>query len=192
MLVHWLLAAMLHLAPNRDHVALANAINSVVQAQAPLFKDDATKQRTAALLTAINFREGSLRPAIKGDKDKAGNFTSFCSMQIHLPFGAKTAEGWTGEELVEDPVKCITVGMRMLRESMRMCPKYPVAFYAEGRDISTCDSSRAQKISNDRMFLAGRLVKEIRWEGDDASAQSSLRPVPASVRAPGLLGASLP
>lgn len=192
MLIHWLLAAMLHLAPNRDHAALANAIDQVVQAQVPLFKNDVNKQRTSALLVAINFREGSLQPAIKGDKDKRGNFTSFCSMQIHLPFGAKTSEGWTGDELVEDPVKCITVGMRMLRESLRMCPRHPVAFYAEGKSIATCDSPRAQKISNDRMFIAARLVKEVRWVEDDAAAEPSLRSVPTQVHASGLFGSVHP
>lgn len=162
-----------------------------MEAQPPLFKGDATKQRTAALLVAINFREGSLQPDIKGDKQN-GKFTSFCSMQIHLPFGAKTVEGWVGEDLAADPEKCVTVGMRMLRESMRMCPKHPVAFYAEGRDARACDSVRAQRISNDRMFIAARLIKEVPWEADDASAQPTVRSVPAQVHAPGLLGSSTP
>ncbi len=188
MLVHWLLAAMLHLAPNRDHAPLVEAMNKVITEQAPLFKNDPLKQRTAALLVSINFREGSLRPDIMGDKQN-GKFTSFCSMQIHLPFGGKSPEGWTGEDLVADPVKCITVGMRMLRESMRMCPKHPVAFYAEGQGIKTCDSIRAQRISNDRMFLASRLVKEVEWASDDTSAQPALRTVPPPMHAPWLLGA---
>lgn len=138
-------------------------MNQVIAAQDPLFKNDPLKQKTASLIMAVSFREGSLQPSIKGDKDKAGKFTSFCTMQIHLPFGAKTSEGWTGDELVEDAKKCIIVGVRMLRESMRMCPKHPIAFYAEGKNTETCTSSRAQKISNDRMFIAARLVKEVPW-----------------------------
>jgi len=194
MLASWLLATMILLAPNRDHRVLAAAMANVINSQPALFKNDPTKQRTAALISAINFREGSLQPGVKGDKDKNGKFTSFCSMQIHLPFGAKTLEGWTGEELVGDPEKCITVGLRMLRESMRMCPKHPVAFYAEGRDLKTCDSPRAQKISNDRMFLAARLVKEVPWVEEDVRTSTdrpepALWAIPAAVYAPRLSGA---
>lgn len=195
LLLAWLLAAMTHLAPNRDHNPLANAVGNVVTREQALFKDDPKKLKTASLVTAVLFREGSLTPGIKGDKDKAGHFTSFCPMQIHLPYGAKTAEGWTGEDLVtdreEDPVpaieKCVTVGMRMLRESMRMCPKHPIAFYAEGKDLKTCESPRAQRISNDRMFLAGRLVKEVKWPEDAPVAQPDVREVPAGMHTPRML-----
>lgn len=191
MLATWLLAAATSLSPNRNHEALTQAIEKVLTDQAPLFAKDENRQRSAALLLAINFREGSLIPNIKGDKDKRGNFTSFCSMQIHLPYGAKTEEGWTGEELVEDPVKCITVGVRMLRISMKVCPKHPVAFYAEGVDQRTCDSVRAQRISNDRMFLAQRLVKGVQWpEEQHASAQPPLRSVPPRLYASRLPGES--
>lgn len=186
MLVSWLLATMLLLAPARDHQTFAVAMVNVLAAHPPLFKNDPTKQKTASLLVAVNFREGSLLPHVKGDKDRAGNFTSFCSMQIHLPFGAKTLEGWTGEDLVADPEKCVTVGLRMLRESMQMCPKFPVAFYASGP--GACGNTRAQRISNDRMFLAARLVKEVRWAEEDVLAESPVRSVSPGVHAPGLLG----
>lgn len=162
------------------------AIDKVVSAQKPLFVGDENKQRTAALILAVNYREGSLRPDIKGDKDKAGNYTSFCSMQVNLPNGAKTAEGWTGEDLVADVEKCITAGFRMLRESVRMCPKHPVAFYAEGRDVRSCSSKRAQWISNDRMFIATKLLKEVQWPEEYAFAQPPLWPVSSRVYAPRL------
>lgn len=185
-LTQWLLAAALSLAPNRNHEPLVMAIDKVVSSQKPLFVGDETRQRTAALVLAINFREGSLRPDIKGDKDKKGNYTSFCSMQINLPNGAKASEGWTGEDIAEDPVKCITVGVRMLRVSMRMCPKYPVAFYAEGVDTRSCSSKRAQWISNDRMFIATKLVKEVEWPEEHAFAQPPVWAVPSRLFAFGL------
>lgn len=185
MLESWLLAAMLLFAPNRDHTIMASAMTRVVTEQPALFKNDINKQRTAALLVAVSFREGSLLPVVRGDKNKRGDFTSFCAMQIHMPDKAqKTVEGWSGEDLVEDPAKCFTVGLRMLRESVRTCPKHPVAFYAEGRTLATCQSSRAQKISNDRMFLAARLVKEVPWMLDGTTeTESSLRSVPPPMHA---------
>jgi hypothetical protein len=191
MLESWILAASLHLAPNRDHAPLSTALSKVVAKQGALFKTDPDFRRTAALMLAIAFREGSLQPGIKGDKQN-GKFTSFCTAQIHLPRGAKTIEGWTGDELADDFEKCFTVEHRMLKTSIRMCPKHPIAFYAEGKDIRTCESPRAQRISNDRIFLAGRLLKEVPWDEEDASAQPPLRSVPAQVLAPGLLGTSSP
>ena len=185
-LAKWLLLAANQLAPNKNHEPLVEAIDKVLSAQAPLFAQDTSRQRSAALVLAINFREGSLIPSIKGDKNKAGKFTSFCSMQIHLPYEAKTEEGWIGDDLAEDPVKCVTVGVRMLRQSMRMCPKHPVAFYAEGIDNRACSSTRAQRISNDRMFIAQKLVKGVEWpkeEEKDASAQPPLWTVPSRVYA---------
>lgn len=107
-------------------------------------------------------------------------------MQINLPNGARTEEGWTGEDLVEDPVKCVTVGFRMLRNSMRMCPSHPVAFYAEGVDKRACSSARAQRISNDRMFIAQKLVKEVQWPEDHVPAEPYLWPVPHRVHPPRL------
>ncbi len=180
-LLQWLLASALSLSPDRNHEAIAEAIHTVVTDQQPLFANDTSRQRTAALLIAVNFREGSLIPEIRGDKNKKGDFTSFCSMQIHLPFGAKTPEGWTGDELAEDPVKCVTVGLRMLRQSAHMCPKHPVAFYASGP--GACTNTRAQKISNDRMFIAARLVKEVQWPEEHAAAEPASWGVSPSLHA---------
>lgn len=183
-LAQWITAAALSLSPHRNHDPLAEAISSVLLAQEPLFKGDTTRQRSASLVLAVNFREGSLITDIKGDKNKKGVFTSFCSMQINIQPGNRTEEGWTGEELAENPVKCVIVGVRMLRQSMRMCPKHPVAFYAEGIDYRACASPRAQRISNDRMFIAQKLVKGVKWpEEEYASAESPLWAVPPRMHA---------
>jgi hypothetical protein len=183
MLAKWILAAALHLSPNRNHDQLADAVSKVIAAQGPLFQNDTNNQKTAALMLSVAFREGSLLPGIKGDKDKRGNFTSFCTAQIHLPGGAKTLEGWTGDELADDFEKCFTVQHRMLKESMRVCPKHPIAFYAEGKNSETCESNRAQRISNDRMWLAGNLVKKVEWPAENHAGQPALRTVPAQVYA---------
>jgi hypothetical protein len=90
---------------------------------------------------------------------RAGKPTSFCAFQLHLPWGAHTAEGWTGEELLEDPAKCVTAAMRMLRISMKVCPSHPLAWYASGP--AGCESARAQRISRDRIAIAQRLVRDV-------------------------------
>ena len=158
-LMAWVLAASSLLAPARQHDVLASAIASRAEAEAPLFKGDEDRHRTTALLVAIAFRESSLNEAAVGDH-QAGKPTSFCAFQIHLPWGAKTAEGWTGPELLEDPEKCVTAALHLLRDSMRACPSSPLASYAEGP--AGCESARAQRISRDRLGIAQRLVRDVR------------------------------
>ncbi len=184
LLLKWLLAAMLSLSPKRDHKVLADAIVKVVMEQGPLLKDDESGQRTAAILTSINWREGSLIPTALGDYEDKKNKerpTSYCSMQINLPGGAKTPQGWTGKDLTADPVKCVTAGYFMVRASFKACPTYPLAHYAEG-GTSSCDSGRAQRISRDRMWVAQNLIKKVPWPSDES--QPALQHVPTSVYSP--------
>jgi hypothetical protein len=155
----WVVAASTLLAPARQHSSLAEAIATRAAAEPPLFKGDEDRHRTSALLVAIAFRESSLNAAAVGDS-VAGKPTSFCAFQLHLPFGAKTAEGWTSEDLLEDPEKCVTAAMHLLRDSMRACPSSPIAVYASGP--SGCESTRAQWISRDRLAVAQRLVRDTR------------------------------
>lgn len=163
-LLAWVLAACQALAPGRSHERLAEAIATRVESEAPLFKDDEDKKKTASFLVAIAFRESSLKADATGDM-VAGHPTSFCAYQIHLPAGAKTAEGWTGKDLIEDPKKCVTTAMNMLRQSFRSCPAHPLAWYAEGP--RGCKSERAQRISRDRLAIAQRLVREIPQPEDE-------------------------
>lgn len=155
----WVLAATALLAPAREHDELAAAIATQVEAEPPLFKGDDDRRRTSALLVAIAFRESSLRAGAVGDR-VGGKPTSFCAFQLHLPWGGKTHEGWTGADLVEDPQKCVAAAMRMIRVSMRVCPSAPLAHYAEGP--AGCESPRAQRISRDRLAIAQWLVRGVR------------------------------
>jgi hypothetical protein len=159
-LLSWVLAATTTLAPTRTHEPLATAITTVVEREAPLFRDDADKKKTAAFLVAVAFRESSLKPEAVGDRvGKKKTPTSFCAYQINLPWGRKTPEGWTGEELTEDPLKCVSVAYRMMQQSARACPEHPLAWYAEGP--TGCTSERAKRISRDRMALAAHLRRTV-------------------------------
>jgi hypothetical protein len=157
-LLAWVLAASATLAPGRSHDVLAAAIAKRAAVEAPLFKDDVDRQKTAALLVAIAFRESSLRHDITGDKI-GGQPTSFCAFQINLPWGSKTPEGWTGDDLLKDPDKCVATAMRMMRISFKVCPSHPLAWYASGP--AGCANERAQRISRDRVALAQRLTREV-------------------------------
>ena len=143
----FVLAAMTVLAPGRDHAELGAAIAKVVDAERPLFRDDADRRRTAALVVAVAFRESSLRADVVGDHGR-----SFCAMQIHRSSGGSPA-------LLEDAEACSRTGVAMLRASSRVCSAHPVAWYAAGP--RGCASPRAQRISRDRVALARRLLREV-------------------------------
>ncbi len=139
MILFFVLTAMASLAPGREHIENATAIASVVLSEPPLFKGDEDRRRTAALIVAIGYRESSL------DNHARSKTNDHCMMQVNQR-----------PDLAADPAKCVRVAMTMLRESMRMCPDAPIAFYAEGP--RGCTSVRAQRISRDRMALAKRIA----------------------------------
>lgn len=106
----------------------------------------------AAWMTAIAFRESAFRSGAVGDRS-----TSFCWGQINLPGGKLTAEGWSGWELTQDPKRCATVVLRLLRGSLGACRHLPIeerlAAYAGG----SCDSEYGRRVSRDRFALAQRI-----------------------------------
>jgi hypothetical protein len=176
-LLAWVLAASSTLAPGRAHDALAQAITNAATAEPPLFAGDDDRKKTAGLLVAMAFRESSLRADAVGDK-VAGKPTSFCAFQIHLPYGHKTAEGWTGEELLEDPAKCVTTAMHMIRTSMKVCPDHPLAWYAEGPQ--GCASARAQRISRDRVAIGKYLVRTVPQPKEQPGEDKKTASLPAA------------
>ncbi len=154
-LLAYVLAGIAHLDPNAAHPEIADAIAHVVEDEPPLFRDDDSKQKTASLVLAVAFREGSLGLRVIGDCDKhtakgvcISGPRSFCTMQVHQSMGGSDA-------LNEDPELCIRAGLRILRSSVRACPSSPVAIYASGPN--GCGNARAQRISRDRLALAARI-----------------------------------
>lgn len=55
---------------------------------------------------------------------------------------------------------CTRKGFTMLRESLRVCPSHPVAWYAAGG--GGCFNERARRISDDRMNLSRWLVAKVK------------------------------
>ncbi len=162
--------------PDRD---LAESIAWRIYREPPLFRDD--KERTAALLVAIAFRESSLQNDIAGDFEckrwetycpTAANGvqalpcapavcvevdfdkpTSFCAFQIHLPGGATTHEGWTGADLRADPDKCALVAYRMLESSLGDCREEPDDEKLAGYARGNCRDKKGKQLSRDRFWL---------------------------------------
>lgn len=109
---------------------------------------------TAAYLVALTWAEGANDPRAKGD---GGH--SFCALQIYLPNGARTAEGWSGQELLDDPDKCVRAALRILRYSVTRGPEScPLCLYARGPRGLTDRHEEAQRLNDYRVGLARRVL----------------------------------
>lgn len=143
MILTFVLAAMLALSPKGHHDELAGVIARVVAEERPLFANDEDRRRTAALVVAIAYRESGFNMHAVSKTD------DFCAMQVHHR-----------PDLARLPDECVRTGIAMLRESMRVCPAWPLAHYASGP--GGCTNARAQRISRDRMAIAGHLVRTVK------------------------------
>lgn len=140
-LLPFVLSAMVSLAPGRDHSELGGTIARVVEAEAPLFADDEDRRRTASLIVAISYRESTFR------NDVVSKTNDFCHLQVN-----------GRPDLAKDAETCTRVGITMLRQSMRICPKAILAWYAVGGTPDhACSSPRGLKITRDRMWLADKV-----------------------------------
>lgn len=130
------------LSPRADHSLFITAASTVLHNEAPLFANDSRKLKTAAFVAAVAYRESNFNFQAKSKTN------DYCAMQIN-----------GRPDLAEKPEECIKVGVTMLRESMRMCPDFPLAFYASGP--KGCTDARAQRISRDRMALAKWVLDKV-------------------------------
>lgn len=88
---------------------------------------------------------------------------SYCWAQIYLPNGAKTWDGWTGKDLVEDPVKCAKAAALIIKYSVSHGPvDCPLCLYARGRV-----TEEARRLSKHRTDLANRLLHEVLWKQEE-------------------------
>ncbi len=143
----FVLRAMALLDPTHEYPELGSAIADVVDTERPLFARDDDKTRTAAWMVAIAYRESTFDNGAVGD-----NGSSACAFQINVGRG-RTLEGWSSEDLRADPARCVSVAYRMLRQSVRIDPAFPLAFYARGPGYR---SEKAKRLSRDRLALATR------------------------------------
>lgn len=131
---------MAALDPGHPHADLAEAIADVATSEAPLFKGDDDRIRTAAYMTAVAWRESNFKLDALGDFGRAR-----CAFQLH---GAP-------KEVLTDARLCTSIALERMRSSMRSCgAENLLGIYASGK----CSSEAAKRISRDRMMLA-------RWLG---------------------------
>jgi hypothetical protein len=140
----WILAAMQFLLPRymKPSQTIAQAIETAAT-ESPVFKGEDGWKLTAATMIGVSYHESGFRQ-LHGDCKglppgdprcgKEGTTpTSFCFMQVHLPDGARTKEGWTGEDLMTDPLKCARAGRNALLASIKESPvDEPLLRYAGG------------------------------------------------------------
>jgi hypothetical protein len=138
-LLHWVLSAMSFLVPNVEHYDLGNAISTTVHEKGCLFQGERCEQRTAALLTAVAFRESRFEMSALG---KAGDSCAF--QLVAAPKAVR-----------KDVKLCTSIAYDRLAASLKACGG--IQAYATGR------CSLGNRIDADRKWLAGDLVKRIPW-----------------------------
>lgn len=143
MIALFFLLSSLRLAPATGDALVARA--ELGQAVA----DVGATRYEAQWLAAIAFRESGYKVDAVGDHQ-----SSFCAFQIHLPRGARTRDGFSGPDILEDVHACAREALRQLRASLHVCKALPenerMALYARG----SCASERGRTLSRDRWWVA--------------------------------------
>ncbi|HEY1957311.1 MAG TPA: hypothetical protein VGH28_16945 [Polyangiaceae bacterium] len=152
-LVAWGLTASL-VASNGARKLSSTVLSAMADAALanPVVEGDEGPLVTMGYEVALAWLEGSNNVGAIGD-----GHNSYCWGQIYLPNGAHTREGYSGPELVSDPLKCANVVVRIVHTSMEMGPKdCELCLYARGRV-----TAEARRISKHRVDLAKRLLSTV-------------------------------
>lgn len=177
-LTAWILAAMALAwsltskipGPMPKDIAEAIAKASI---ERPLFAGPTGDRQSAAMMEGTARYESGNRQVAGDCKDKPAGWpgcgkepgarlgepngpTSFCFLQIHLGNDpthlGKTVEGWSAEDLMNDPLKCARAGREIMRKSILSSPAGdPLLNYAGG-------DKKASKL---RWELAQKLYKGV-------------------------------
>lgn len=121
----------------RRYESIAHDIATVVmdEKEASVFAGENGRAQTALLLAAIASFESSFRADIDSGKVRGDHGVSWCMMQVQV--WDKTAEGWSGKDLVDDRSKCVTVALHRVRQSFEACRALPLvdrlSVYTSGR-----------------------------------------------------------
>jgi hypothetical protein len=176
LLISWLLAASLFTSAGHRALPLdfRTELANQIDAQ-PLFTGADGALKDAALMSSLAWIEGGNVPGAVGDclgmgpgdpKCTAKDARSWCVFQIHLLPGNRTIEGWTGPELAASAQKCIAVARRLVKASITSAEnkdgKCPLCVYARGHW-----TPEGQRLSDFRMGLAKKLLKEIHIDDED-------------------------
>ena len=180
------LAMMLNTDPKIETVAHRDTFESSaiviakVSADSPIFAGPDAVERTEALLVALGFHEGSLKPDAAGDCSPSetdpktgmclpgGTPHSFCMFQVHESNFA--ALKTTRTEVQSDFEVCARSAITMLRASLSICRGRPqeelLGNYASGGGL--CGGPKGQGLakSRTRVLLAKKLRARSVARGD--------------------------
>ena len=138
--------------------ALATALAEVVldPEERSLYPGPDGRRHTAALMLSLAYHESGYRRDIDlgiGKKERPGR-QYWCVMQIGVD--GKTAEGWTGPDLVADRHRCFRAALHKLQQTRGSCraqgPDAWLRSYAAG-DCSRGGKPAAQRIATFRRWL---------------------------------------
>jgi hypothetical protein len=121
----------------------------------PLFAGEDGRPQTALLVASIASFESYFRADVDTGRARGDHGISWCIMQVQVH--GKTAEGWTGQELVDDRGKCITTGLNLIRESFTMCKHMPLRHRLSGYTAGTCGTDPASE---------SRVGRAVKWMKD--------------------------
>ena len=152
-LVAWGLAASL-VASNGARKLSSSVLAAMADAALanPVVDGEDGPRVTMGYEVALAWFEGANDGRAIGD-----GHNSYCWGQIYLPNGARTKEGWSGPELVSDPLKCANVVVRIVHTSIAQGPSdCELCLYARGRV-----TPEARRISKHRVDLVKKLLSTV-------------------------------
>lgn len=121
----------------------------------PIYSGEYARSKTALMMLAIaRFETGFL----KRYESEASRDGAWCYGQLHIGKG-RTAEGWSGPELLEQREKCWRAMLGVLRRTWRYCgasPELALTAYTAGR----CDSLMGRRYSEARVLFANKLIEK--------------------------------
>ena len=144
-------------AAAKRYEAIARDIATVVldEKEAPVFAGENGRAQTALLLASIASFESAYRADVDSGRVRGDHGVSWCVMQVQV--WGKTAEGWTGKDLVEDRSKCMAVALHRVRQSFDACRSLPMA---DRLSVYTSGSCRVEPQSEYRTWRAMRWFKD--------------------------------
>jgi len=139
---------------------IAHDIATVVLDEPPLYRSKHGRARTAALIVAVAYFESAFAKHVDkgiGPYSRGDYGRSWCMLQLNVGRG-KTAEGWTGKDLVNDRRKCIRAGLHAMARSFGTCRRgafeHRLAAYASGSCRRGHAASAKRMRAADRIFGA--------------------------------------
>lgn len=161
----WGLAASILASHGQRHLSDAVLTGMATAAiERPLVNNDDGTRTMMAYEVALAWHEGSNSDGQPHGSNDGGN--SFCWAQINLPNNQHTWDGWSGKDLVEDPLKCAKAAALIIKYSASHGPvDCPLCMYARGPRGLPGQPAHvdAARLSATRVELAKRLLREVPW-----------------------------